>query len=95
MSLRLYDPPSRPWRVHFASSKGGELGQAIIGGFKDGRGEFFNQETFEGRAILVRFIFSDVTPNSLRLEQAFCSGERGRPRRQPGGADPLRARTPR
>jgi hypothetical protein len=34
-------------------------------------GEFFDQESFNGRAICVRFIFSDITPTSFRLEQAF------------------------
>ena len=38
-------------------------------------GEFFDQESFNGRAIFVRFIFSDITPTSFRLEQA--SSEEG------------------
>jgi hypothetical protein len=37
----------------------------------DGRGEFFSQETLNGRAILVRFVISDITPDSCRFEQAF------------------------
>lgn len=36
-----------------------------------GRSEFYGQETFNGRAILVRFVISDITPNSCRFEQAF------------------------
>ena len=71
MSLRLYDPQSRQWSVHFANSKGGELGKAMVGRFDGGRGEFYNQETFNDRAIFVRFVFSDITKNSFRLEQAF------------------------
>ena len=43
----------------------------IPGGFKDGRSEFFDQEPLNGRAIFVRFVFSDVTPATFRLEQAF------------------------
>jgi hypothetical protein len=43
----------------------------MIGGFQNGRGEFYNQEMFNGRAIFVRFIFSDIRPDSFRLEQAF------------------------
>ena len=43
----------------------------MIGGFKNGRGEFYNQEPFNGRAIFVRFIFSDITTNSFQIEQAF------------------------
>jgi hypothetical protein len=47
------------------------LGQPAIGEFKYGRGEFFDQESFNGRAILVRFVISDISPNSCRFEQAF------------------------
>src|SRR5262245_15104855 len=71
LSLRLYDPQSRQWSLNFASSQSGALSQPTIGGFKNGRGEFFNQETFNGRAIFVRFVISDITPNSCRFEQAF------------------------
>ena len=42
-----------------------------IGEFKNGCGEFYNQETLNGRAIFVRFVISDITPNSCRFEQAF------------------------
>jgi hypothetical protein len=42
-----------------------------VGRFKDGRGEFYDQETFNGRAILVRFVISDITPRSCRFEQSF------------------------
>jgi hypothetical protein len=71
LSLRLYNPESRQWSLNFANSKGGTLGQPTIGEFRNGRGEFFDQETFNGRAILVRFVISDITPNSCRFEQAF------------------------
>jgi hypothetical protein len=43
----------------------------VVGGFKDGRGEFHGQETLNGRDILVRFVISDITPDSCRFEQAF------------------------
>src|SRR5437762_7148202 len=42
-----------------------------IGEFKNGRGEFFDKETLNGRAILVRFIISDIKPDSCRFEQSF------------------------
>jgi len=42
-----------------------------IGEFKNGRGEFFDQETLNGRTIFVRFVISDITANSARFEQAF------------------------
>jgi hypothetical protein len=71
LSLRLYDPEARQWRISWANSADGQLGPPMIGGFQNGRGEFYNQELFNGRAIFVRFIFSDIRPDSFRLEQAF------------------------
>ena len=67
LSLRLYNPESRQWSLNFANSAGGTLSPPTIGEFKNGRGEFFSQETFNGRAIFVRFVISDITPNSCRL----------------------------
>jgi len=71
LSLRLYNPTTRQWGISFANGAGGTLGPAMIGGFKGGRGEFYDQETLDGRAIFVRFIFSDITPRTFKLEQAF------------------------
>ena len=75
LSLRLYDPQSRQWSIHWASSRDGALGAAMVGGFQNGVGEFYNQEELDGRAIFVRFIFSDITPTAFRLEQAFSADE--------------------
>ena len=71
LNLRLYNPQSHQWSLNFANSKGGTLSPPTIGEFKNGRGEFFAQETLNGRAILVRFVMSDITPDSRRFEQAF------------------------
>ncbi len=71
LSLRLYDPASGQWKISWANSADGALGPPMIGGFRNGRGEFYNQEMLNGRAIFVRFIFSDITENSFALEQAF------------------------
>jgi hypothetical protein len=71
LSLRLYDPQSHQWSLNFANSNGGGLSQPTIGEFKNGRGEFYDQEPLNGRAILVRFVISDITPNSAHFEQAF------------------------
>jgi hypothetical protein len=71
LNLRLYNPQSRQWSLNFANANGGAMTQPTIGEFKNGRGEFYDQETFNGRAIFVRFVISDITPNSCRFEQAF------------------------
>jgi hypothetical protein len=71
VSLRLYNPQSRQWSLNFSNSRVGTLSPPTIGEFKNGRGEFYGQETLDGRAILVRFVISDITPDSCRFEQAF------------------------
>jgi hypothetical protein len=71
LSLRLYNPQSRQWSLHFSNSRLGTMSPPTIGGFKEGRGEFFAQETLDGRAIFVRFVISGITPTSCRFEQAF------------------------
>ena len=73
MSLRLYDPETRKWSLNSASVNGGGLSPPSIGAFRNGRGEFYDQETFNGRAILVRFVISDITPSSVHFEQAFSA----------------------
>ena len=71
LSFRLYDPRARQWRIHWANSRDGVLGPAMVGSFSNGRGEFYDQEDFNGRAIFVRFIFSGLTEGSFKIEQAF------------------------
>jgi hypothetical protein len=74
LSLRLYNPQSHQWSLNFANRAGGQMSATpSIGEFHDGRGEFYDQEMFGDRAILVRFVISDITPNSVRFEQAFSA----------------------
>jgi hypothetical protein len=71
LSLRLYDPIARQWSLNAANSKTGQFGTPTIGEFRDGRGEFYDQEPFNGRTILVRNVWSDITGDSIRFEQSF------------------------
>ena len=59
--------------MNFASSKGGTLGALTVGEFKNGRGEFFDREDFNGRPVLVRFITSDIKSESCKFEQSFST----------------------
>jgi len=77
LSLRLYNPQSHQWSLNFSNSGGGTLGVPTIGEFKNGRGEFFDQESLDGRSILVRFVILPLTADSCRFEQAF-SGDGGK-----------------
>ena len=71
LSLRLYSPKARQWSLHFANISSGELTTPVIGAFEKGRAEFYAHDTLNGRGILVRFVISDIKPDSARFEQAF------------------------
>ena len=73
LSLRLYNPESHQWSLNFANRVMGALVPPTIGEFNNGRGEFYSSDTLNGRAILVRFIMSDITHDSAHFEQSFSA----------------------
>ncbi len=77
MNLRMYNAQSGQWSLNGANSSEGTLGQPMFGKFTNGRGAFYDQESYNGRMILVRQIFSGITTDSYDFEQAF-SGDGGK-----------------
>lgn len=71
LTLRVYNPQSHQWRLYWANRKVGILDPPQIGEFKNGRGEFFAQDTINGKTILIRFVWTDLTTNSPHFEQSF------------------------
>lgn len=72
-SLRLYNPQTRQWNINYASAHDGLLTRPLYGGFQAARGEFYGAEDLDGRAVLVRFVISEVKPDSARFEQAYSA----------------------
>lgn len=71
-TLRLYNPESRQWSIYLVDLDKGSLGlPPVVGGFTGNRGEFYDQELWKGRAILVRYVWLNISPKSARMEQAF------------------------
>jgi hypothetical protein len=71
LTLFLYNPEARQWSQIFSNSKDGTVAEPCIGEFKNGRGEFYDQEPYNGRTIFVRMVWSDITPDSHHVEQSF------------------------
>jgi hypothetical protein len=71
LSLRLYNPEAGQWSLNFSNLRVGTLSPPTIGEFRSGKGEFLALETLNGRAILVRFVISNITQSSCRFEQSF------------------------
>ena len=73
VTLRLYDPTIRRWRVYFANGTGGGFGAVDTGGFKNGRGRFYDRETFQRRPVDVMLMYFAIRPNSFTFEQSYST----------------------
>ena len=73
LDLRLYNPQSHQWSRNFANSRDGAMDRPMFGEFKNGRGEFIGPDTLNGKPILVRHVFSEITPDSHHFEQSFSN----------------------
>ena len=71
-TLRMYNPATRQWSIYLVDlDKGDLLTPPVVGEFRGKRGEFYHQEPWNGRIILVRYLWLDLTPKTARMEQAF------------------------
>jgi hypothetical protein len=73
LTLFLYDTKDQQWSQYFANSNDGQLGTPVIGAFKDGRGDFYGEDTVDGRTVLVRMVWEDITPTTHHVEQSFSA----------------------
>ena len=74
LMVRLYLPEAHQWSLNWVNSKSAQASTCRpSASSRDGRGEFYDSEMFDGRSILVRYIWSDITPKSAHFEQAFST----------------------
>ena len=74
MSLRLFHPGTGQWSIYWASTRRpGVLEPPVTGAFAGDTGTFDGADTFDGRPVLVRFLWSGVTTPAPRWEQAFSA----------------------
>ena len=73
LTLRLYNPESHQWSLYWSNSKVGTIGgPPNVGEFRNGLGEFYCQDTFNGRTIMIRYAWSDIATTA----HFRCKGSR-------------------
>ncbi|TWH99468.1 hypothetical protein IP90_03083 [Luteimonas cucumeris] len=70
-TLRLFDPKTRQWSAYWVSNRSGVLEPPVIGRFKDGIGTFVGKDVDAGVPILVRYLWTEITPTSAKWDQAY------------------------
>jgi len=75
---RAYDPRTGQWAIWWIDGRNpfANLDPPVKGRFVNGVGTFYADDTLRGKPIKVRFIWSHITADSARWEQAF-SGDGG------------------
>ena len=67
----MYDPAAHVWRLYWANSRIGILDPPQVGKFTDGHGDFYAQDTINGKTLLIRYDWTKLTSSAPHFEQSF------------------------
>jgi len=71
MSLRFFNRQFQQWFIYWVSYRDGVMQPPVIGNFKDGVGIFEGADTWNGKSIIARFVWSNILTETPRWEQFF------------------------
>lgn len=75
MTLFLYNPQSGQWSQSYAGSDDGQI-SSTVGSFRNGIGELYSTETYRGRQIMVRGVWSGITADAHDYVISYSDGGR-------------------
>ena len=79
-TLRTLDLKARQWEIYWINSTDGRLFPPVRGGWDGDRGVFEGDDTDDGRAVHVRFLWERLGPDTARWSQDFALiGSNGAP----------------
>ena len=76
ITLRLFDATAGRWSIWWIDARAPGIERPVHGAFVNGVGTFHGDDVLDGVPILVRFVWSGITPRTAHWEQAF-SADRG------------------
>lgn len=73
LTLRLFDPKLRLWRLYWANTADGKLDVPQLGQFQNGHGDFYALDIQNGHSVLIRYDWTGLKSASPHFEQAFST----------------------
>lgn len=72
-TLRVFDPVEARWSIWWIDARRGQVEPPVRGTFTGGVGTFYGEDRWDGRAVLVRFLWTDMRQDSACWAQAFSA----------------------
>lgn len=73
MTIRLFDPQAREWSIYWVDNRSVQLQPPVRGRFDGGVGTFHGRDAHLGTPVLARFIWTVLSADRARWEQAFST----------------------
>jgi len=74
-TVRLYDPVAGTWSIYWMTSRSSVIEPPVTGRFTDGVGEFLGPDEHNGIPVVCRYLWSDITADSVRWAQALSADD--------------------
>ena len=73
LSIRMVDPKTNIWTIYWADTASPEnyLKEQVVGEFKNGIGEFYGKEYYQGKEYKLRFTWEMKSETIAQWEQAY------------------------
>jgi hypothetical protein len=71
-AFRVFDVAKRIWSDYWVTARDGVLTEPLTGKFVNGRGEFVGPDTYRGKKVLVRYVWTDLS-GKPRWEQSISA----------------------
>jgi hypothetical protein len=72
-TIRLFNPKTKLWSIYWAASNTGTMELPNVGSFKDGVGDFFTKDTYNGKKIIALLRWDVRDKNNFKWSQAFSA----------------------
>jgi len=73
LTVRLFNPATRLWSLYWVDSNKGTMDPPVVGSFEGNVGTFYCKDVFNGKPILVRFIWDKTDKDNPVWSQAFSA----------------------